>query len=91
MAKYTVTANLCDGNDYIRTWDGGTFDDLDAAVAHYETWWPPKDEIRKALRDDLRESGLPIEEYDLQFGVWDEDGNDYKFYSEGFVEEEIWR
>lgn len=73
---YEVTANLCDEGDYVRSWTGGTFKDAEAAVRFFDGWWPPKDEVDEEVRKD------PDACYQLQIGVWDENGNDLAFWSE---------
>lgn len=79
---YTLSANICDGNDYVAHWDGGTYDDYETAFLHYVTWMPPRHEI-EAVLDEYRALGNDLSEFDLQIGVWDEDGNDVLFWSEG--------
>lgn len=78
---YCVTANLCDGSDYVATWDGGTFERSEDAIRRYESWWPPRDEVDEAMAD-LVDGGINPDDVDLQIGVWDEEGNDIRFYSE---------
>ena len=80
---YQVVANLCDGNDYVAHWDGGVFDNIEDAIDFYNVWMPPEDEVQAALKEGI-EMGDDLENYDLQVGVWDEDGDSHAFYSEGF-------
>ena len=86
--KYTVCANLCDGSDYVTHWEGGKFDDLDEAREFFVNWWPPESEVKDELRL-ANEEGDDITEYDLQIGLWDEDGDDLEFWSEGFEMEDL--
>lgn len=75
---FTVSANLCDGNDYVAHWDGGTFHEYDEAYERWLMWEPPRDEVLEALQESMAE-GVPEEEHDLQIGLWDEYGNALQF------------
>ena len=89
MTKYIVSANLCDGQDYVAHWDGGEFDNIDDAYNRWNEWWPPRSEVIAALRTGVKEFGDDPEEYGLQIGLWDDDGNEYEFLSEGFGEKDL--
>lgn len=85
---YEIIANLCDGNDYVAHWNGGTFDDLATARAAYLGYEPPVDEVLAEVRE-LVADGVAIEEIDLQVGLWDGDGESVEFESHGFDEAEV--
>lgn len=78
---YSVTANICDGSDYVASWEAGSYESVDVAIKVWESWWPPRDEVDRVI-EDLVNEGVSPDEIDLQIGVWDEEGNDLRFYSE---------
>jgi hypothetical protein len=45
----------------VRTWSAGTYHDLDEAVAVWDAWMPPREEVASAVNG---------EGYDLQIGLW---------------------
>lgn len=81
--KYQHVANLCDGSDYIRHWEGPKCDTVEEAMAS-TCPFPDYDELEAIVRADSEESGIPVDEYDLQVGIWGDDGKEYGFYTEGF-------
>ena len=89
MARFTVYANICDGNDYIKNYIGGEFDDYDEAYEFWDGWSPDREDVKRTIMEDSKESGTPLNEYDLQIGLWDEDGNDVEFHSESVFYESV--
>ena len=78
--SYRVTANLDDGKgDYLAHWIGGVFDDADEAIKFWEGWMPPRDEVEALVEEAIEEFGNDPDDFCLQIGVWDENGNDIRF------------
>lgn len=78
---YTVSANLYDGEDYYRHWDGGKFDTKEEAYKRWLDWYPPESEIRAAAAE-AEADGMNPDYFEIEIGVWDEDGNDVYFWNE---------
>ena len=72
---YEVTANLCDGSEYVRFWSAGTYASAEEAISVWDAWWPPQDEVLASIDDGG-------EVWDLQIGVWGECGQCVAFHSE---------
>ena len=83
--SYFVSANLYsqDLNDYVAHWDGGTFDDLEAARKFWDSWCPDADAVAEACRRDYVEKSdaSPSGNYELEVGLWDEQGYDVEFWN----------
>ena len=77
---YSVTANLCDGCDYVGHWEAGDFEDVNEAIKVWEDFMPPYDEVM-ALVEEGVEMGDDPDDYDIQVGVWDENSNEIEFWN----------
>ena len=82
---YRVTANIYseEAGDYIEHYEGGEFEDYDEAYEFWDNWWPDMEDVRRVTREDAEEH--PGNHYELEIGLWDEDGYDVEFYNEGIA------
>lgn len=80
---YRVSANIYseEVGDYIEHYEGGEFEDYDEAYEFWDNWWPDMEDVLHAAREDAEEH--PGNHYELEIGLWDEDGNDLEFHNEG--------
>lgn len=78
--KYRCVANICDGHDYICHWNGPWFDTVEGAM-DAPAPYPDDAVIDEIVIADSVDMGIPVEEYDLQVGIWDEGGNMVAFFS----------
>lgn len=82
--KYQCVANLCDGKDYVRTWEGGWYGSVQEAE-DAPLPYPSLEEVRRIAQEYSEDFGTPLEEFDLQVGIYDEKGNEQAFYTDGIV------
>lgn len=70
---FVVSANIYSEktNDYVKHWDGGTFDNYQEAYDFWDEWEPPKDEINQFM-SDVRDN-KDYTHYELEIGMWCDD------------------
>lgn len=70
---FIVSANIYSekANDYVKHWDGGTFDNYQKACDFWDDWELPKDEIDRFMFEQ-RENG-DYSHHELEIGIWCDD------------------
>ena len=70
---FTVTANIYSEqvNDYVKHWEGGTFDNFQEAYDFWDEWEPPIKEIDETMSKE-RENG-DYSHHKLEIGIWCDD------------------
>jgi len=86
--KYTVSANLYShkANDYVHHWEGQSFDDEDKARDFWNRWTPCDCDVStyaRAFNYQCNSDGGGHDDFDLEIGMWDEEGNEYEFEATG--------